>query len=115
MIQFPRGLIRQVELERFFFLGRRKREAETAYELARHANHRLAISKYGFDRAAADLRRLSLERKRARKAWQEERRELARRLDDGAEVEIGVHTIQLDRRQRVGVWAPVEYQQLSVR
>jgi hypothetical protein len=114
VIQFPRAIIRQAEIERFFLLGRKKREAEAAYQRARRDNHRLSISKYGFDRAAAEERRRGAERYRARKAWQELRHELARRLDEGAEVEAGVHTIRLDRRQRVGVAVPTEYKRLWV-
>jgi hypothetical protein len=81
---------------------------------ALRADHRLSVGKYGYDRVGRELARLRCERLQAAKRWKAKRDYLRRLLGLGATIEKGIHTVALERRQRIGLITPTEYQQLRV-
>jgi hypothetical protein len=119
--QFPnrerRAIVQQRDIEEFFLLKNAKCAAAKRFAEARKDYEKRpgrSVGKYGYDREAKELEQLRKEKAEALKNFRRKETYLKRLLAGGATVESGIHTVEIERRQRVGAMSPVEYDQLRV-
>jgi hypothetical protein len=112
-----RAIVQQRDIEEYHLLKNAKSAAAQRFTEAQKeyaARPGRSVGKYGYDRAARDLARLRQEKGKAVRNFRQKESYIKRLLAGGATVETGIHTVAIERRQRVGVLSPVEYDQLKV-